>query len=164
MYTCGSDTLIRVPFCFSCEHGPHTDSYIIGFALLFGVDHRCVFLWAVRTPRLLIRSPPPLKNPPPVGGRIRPSSSNCSTEFVGFWILPNCFADSLGFRDSADLFYRLVAVSGIRGHEGVLDPSIRVLRWETTRLNLQGPRHEVPTLFPYNLHEGRYLRSLEWQG
>ena len=40
--------------------------------------------------------------------------------------------------------------------------SIGVLRWGTTRLNLQGLRHEVPTLFRYNVHEGRYLRSVEW--
>ena len=37
-----------------------------------------------------------------------------------------------------------------------------ILRWETTRLNLQGPRHEMPFLFWYNLHEGRYLCSLLW--
>ena len=40
--------------------------------------------------------------------------------------------------------------------------SIGVLRWGTTRLNLQGPRHEVPAFFRYNLHEGTYLRSAEW--
>ena len=40
--------------------------------------------------------------------------------------------------------------------------SIGVLSRETTTLNLQGPRDEVPTLIPYYLHEGRYLRSPEW--
>ena len=39
-----------------------------------------------------------------------------------------------------------------------------VLRWETTRLHQQGPRHEVLICFRYYLHEGRYLRSLEWSG
>ena len=40
--------------------------------------------------------------------------------------------------------------------------SIGVLRWETTRLNLEGPRHQVPIFFRYYLRQGRYLRSLEW--
>ena len=38
----------------------------------------------------------------------------------------------------------------------------RVLGWETTRLNLQGLKHEMPISFRYILHEGRYLRSVEW--
>ena len=38
----------------------------------------------------------------------------------------------------------------------------RVLGWETTRLNLQGLKHIMPILFRYILHEGRYLRSVEW--
>ena len=40
--------------------------------------------------------------------------------------------------------------------------SIGVSGWETTRLNLKGLRHEMPILFRYNLHGGRYLRSVEW--
>ena len=39
---------------------------------------------------------------------------------------------------------------------------IGVLGWETTRLNLQGLKPEMPILFRYILHEGRYLRSVEW--
>ena len=42
--------------------------------------------------------------------------------------------------------------------------SIGVLGWETTRLNLQGPRHEMPILIRYILHEGRYLRSVSVVG
>ena len=37
-----------------------------------------------------------------------------------------------------------------------------VLGWETARLNFQGLKHEMPILFRYILHEGRYLRSVEW--
>ena len=40
--------------------------------------------------------------------------------------------------------------------------SIGVFGWETTRLNLQGLKHEMPIFFRYILHEGRYLRSVEW--
>ena len=40
----------------------------------------------------------------------------------------------------------------------------RGLGWETTRLNLQGLKHEMPISLRYILHEGRYLRSVEWQG
>ena len=40
--------------------------------------------------------------------------------------------------------------------------SIGVLGWETTRLNPQGLRHEMPFFFRYILHEGSYLRSVEW--
>ena len=39
---------------------------------------------------------------------------------------------------------------------------IGVLRWKSTMLDQQDPRHEVPILFRYYLHEGGYLRSLEW--
>ena len=38
--------------------------------------------------------------------------------------------------------------------------SIGVLGWETTRLNQEGPRQEMPNVFQYFLHRGKYFRSL----
>ena len=59
---------------------------------------------------LLIRSHPPSE----IGGRIRRTSSICSADSLGFYILPICSADSLGVWDFADLFCRFVGFMGFR--------------------------------------------------